>query len=446
MTIVRFLGSVYFAIALIVFTVLFVIAGTFLEAWSDSHLFAAHFIYQNPVFITLLWLYFVNILISTLLRYPFQRKHIPFIITHIGLLMLFGGALVRGYFGTQGVVSLIEGTGSSQILLPNTYALYIEQDDHVSVIPIHPKKGGALPSPIPNLSLAVVDWVPHVEEKQNGWIDQKNGHIFGFPPFPVFEWNQGPLPTSLKTSDYTITAIKSGDVDGIAKQLANSAIALVNTDGEEITLLAKNKEGELYQAPLDNELMVVIDRGYGGYGYAANLPPNFPPVDLITPLFRQIIKKPLPRKKEEATPSLSLLVSTPDQAEVIRLTYDRYGQNLKWPGPGHTLLRFQPQIKQLPNHIRLKKALQINYPHTNQPFSYESELWIDDKEVTISMNHVHQTAEGFRFYMAGLTHRPYAKAAQIVVNHNPGKNYLTYPGAIILTIGMLLLYLKKVYA
>ena len=68
---------------------------------------------------------------------------------------------------------------------------------------------------------------------------------------------------------------------------------------------------------------------------------------------------------------------------------------------------------------------------------------IDDRETTISMNHVHQTSDGFRFYLANLTQpSPYsARQAQIVVNGDPAKYWLTYPGGIILALGIVLLTL-----
>ena len=87
----HFLGSIKFAIILIASTALFVIAGTFLEAYTESHLFSASLTYQNPIFLALIWGFFLNILISALRRWPFQLKHIPFLITHLGLLMLLGG-------------------------------------------------------------------------------------------------------------------------------------------------------------------------------------------------------------------------------------------------------------------------------------------------------------------------------------------------------------------
>ena len=53
-------------------------------------------------------------------------------------------------------------------------------------------------------------------------------------------------------------------------------------------------------------------------------------------------------------------------------------------------------------HIRLRQAREIHYPHTQQPYSYESDILIaqhdgEPVEKTLSMNHVHETWDGYRF-------------------------------------------------
>src|SRR4051812_16691922 len=93
-----FLGGVYFALILISSVALFVIAGTFIESLTQSHSYAALFTYENPLFSALLWGFFINILFSATRRWPFKWKHIPFLITHLGLLMILAGVLAKHYF------------------------------------------------------------------------------------------------------------------------------------------------------------------------------------------------------------------------------------------------------------------------------------------------------------------------------------------------------------
>ena len=104
------LGGIHLAISLIAIAALTVIAGTILESKTGSHLLAAYWTYSHPFFQILLSLFFVNILFSALRRWPFKKKHIPFLITHLGLLMIISGTILKNRFGLQGQMSVWEGT------------------------------------------------------------------------------------------------------------------------------------------------------------------------------------------------------------------------------------------------------------------------------------------------------------------------------------------------
>lgn len=161
----HFLGGLHFALFLIATVISFVIAGTFLEEYFGSHLSAARFVYSNPVFITLLWLFFINILFAAMRRIPFQKKHIPFLLAHLGLLMILGGTLVKSHFGVQGSVVLREGTTSSFLFLDNTYALSMIKENERFLLPIKHRYIGPLPSLDPDLSFYLLKWHQENDEK-----------------------------------------------------------------------------------------------------------------------------------------------------------------------------------------------------------------------------------------------------------------------------------------
>jgi hypothetical protein len=178
----HFLGSIQMAIGLIAITAILVIAGTFIEARTESHQHAAQFTYGNPLFAILLWLFFVNILFSATRRWPFKSRHIPFLITHLGLLMVLGGTMIKNRYGTQGTLTVMEGSGSHRISLPGTHALQIEKRDPNDLyktfkasIPIDIRSLDAVPTPFPELALKVISFTPHVKESLQTWI--KDGHL-----------------------------------------------------------------------------------------------------------------------------------------------------------------------------------------------------------------------------------------------------------------------------
>lgn len=98
----------------------------------------------------------------------------------------------------------------------------------------------------------------------------------------------------------------------------------------------------------------------------------------------------------------------------------------------------------IPHTVRLRQARKIPYSGTDQPYSYEADLLVDEKEVTLSMNHVYHSDLGYRFYLSTIATSPErAKKIQLIVNRDPGKYILTYPGILFLSLGILLLFFRK---
>ena len=119
----HFLGTFYFAILLIALTAAFVIAGTFFESLTHSHHFAEQAIYKNPFFSSSSGV-FHRYPPSASRRWPFRWRHVPFLITHFGLLMILAGALLKSYLGMQSTMNILEGTASQRVFLANTHALH----------------------------------------------------------------------------------------------------------------------------------------------------------------------------------------------------------------------------------------------------------------------------------------------------------------------------------
>lgn len=107
MWVIKKLGSVYFAIFLCIFLLLLFILSTSLESlWGTE--FAQKIFYQTRWFDLLFSLLWINIFCATLLRFPFQKNHAGFLITHIGILGLLFGALITRLFAVEGQVLLFE--------------------------------------------------------------------------------------------------------------------------------------------------------------------------------------------------------------------------------------------------------------------------------------------------------------------------------------------------
>ncbi len=243
----HFLGGIYFAISLIAIAALLVIVGTILESKTDSHLLAAQWTYEHPFFVCLLGLFFVNILFSALRRWPFKKKHIPFLMTHLGLLMIIGGTILKNRLGVQGQLSVWEGSGNQSLLLPHTFALSIEEKN--DSLPFPKKSFVAFdsfqsniyyPFHFPQLKCKLMGYAPHVKESLETWIKDTKAYIAGFPPLPVHEWKPSELFPQFHSYPYALNA-DSQSWSLLALRTSSVQHALQQAYLQELDLLLKSK-------------------------------------------------------------------------------------------------------------------------------------------------------------------------------------------------------------
>ncbi len=124
----KVLGSLKFAIFLILGLGAVLIVSTFLES-AYGTVFVQKFFYQAGWFDVFLAFFAVNIFCSTANRWPFKKAHTGFVVTHIGILILLVGCLL-GRLGTvEGQMSLFETETGDRILMQG-YDLTVHKPDH----------------------------------------------------------------------------------------------------------------------------------------------------------------------------------------------------------------------------------------------------------------------------------------------------------------------------
>lgn len=262
----RFLGSVYLAIMLIASLAIMVTAGTFLESKTGSHLYASHYTYGNPVFAGLLWLFFINILVSAMHRWPFRVRHIPFLITHFGLLMVIGGVLIKNSFGVQGSMSITEGSSSQEIFLGNTHVIHLEKraEDASEIItadyPIKDNSPFTLltsSKPFSEVQLKLLNLYPHSREKFETWIKKDVAVISGFPIIPVVEMKHQLLGAAkkLRTNNkqlelWYLLAFKTVDVADISQEVYVEGTKLIFKNATTYDLMQTTTLKEALASPV----------------------------------------------------------------------------------------------------------------------------------------------------------------------------------------------------
>ncbi len=74
--------------------------------------------YQSWWFQALLAFLAVNLAVAALRRYPWQRRHAPFVLAHIGIILILFGGVIGGRFGIEGQLVIPEGTTERVLRLP----------------------------------------------------------------------------------------------------------------------------------------------------------------------------------------------------------------------------------------------------------------------------------------------------------------------------------------
>ncbi len=140
MNIVKILGSLWFAVFLMASLVIILIVSTSLESAYGTP-FVQKFFYRAGWFDVFLAVLAVNIFCSTLVRYPFKKYQIGFVITHIGILTVLAGALLSRLTGVEGQMALYEGEHQNTILMEGYELIVRKPNGQTNKLDLKPYSG-----------------------------------------------------------------------------------------------------------------------------------------------------------------------------------------------------------------------------------------------------------------------------------------------------------------
>ncbi len=112
---IHWLGSLHLAMTLLATIAVACAVATFIEAGFSTRI-AQAYIYKAPWFSLWLGVLMVNLIAVTITRWPWQRRHVGFVITHYGIVILLIGAMIGQKFGFEGSVRLDQGQPRGRII------------------------------------------------------------------------------------------------------------------------------------------------------------------------------------------------------------------------------------------------------------------------------------------------------------------------------------------
>jgi hypothetical protein len=113
----RVVGSLWFAACLLVLLLVAMACATVFESMRNSEQALALF-YRSWWFQYLLGLVALNLIASVIVRYPFNKRLIGFVVTHLAIVVIMAGALTTKYLGIDGQIGLFEGQSTDSLTLP----------------------------------------------------------------------------------------------------------------------------------------------------------------------------------------------------------------------------------------------------------------------------------------------------------------------------------------
>lgn len=438
--IVQQLASLKLAVVVILALATVIAIGTFVEARYDSFA-AAEIVYHSPWMYGILGLLVVVLVAVMVDRWPWKKRHTPFLMAHVGIVLLLFGALVTTKYGLDGTMRFQIGENGRYVTVPNTevqlwssfdgerYSKIIEQDvdfykhspkekpfsvtlpegdmvvnDYQAyVIPNHsvaasesPRAGAAVRFQIKNDRVNVTDWI----------LQSRKG--------AAAENNFGPAMLTL------------GAAPTISR--GNNEIFLT-PHGKDLKFVVYYKDG---RRPKQGEVKEgqAIDTGWMGLQFTVlrYLPQaedawEFKQVDRPTPLTTSAIKVSFMGKDHWIQQNDVMKFFTTNAVYI--LTY----------GSRRIDLGFD---------LHLQKFDVGHYQGTNRASSYSSVVTTPDgKEHLIAMNEPLKY-KGLTFYQASFQQDAQGNpiASILSVNYDPGR-WIKYLGSLIITLGIVGLFYNK---
>lgn len=119
----KFLSSIKLSVPVMIALLIASIAGTLAESNYNAE-YASLTIYKTWWFMLILFLLWINILFAALSRLPWKKRHIGFVVTHLGMLMLLVGSVLTMWWGIDGTMQIYEKSESNVVFLQNNVLEY----------------------------------------------------------------------------------------------------------------------------------------------------------------------------------------------------------------------------------------------------------------------------------------------------------------------------------
>jgi hypothetical protein len=453
----HFLASLKLAVVTLTTLTISLAVATSLESIYDTPT-AQYWVYRALWFHGVLGLLGVNIFVVALSRWPWKKRHTPFLLAHLGILMMLFGSWLTEKYGLDGSVRLPEGQSSAVVEIDQPQLVVSDQKD-VRVIPMKWQ-----PPSVPFTPFDLKSWHLPRDVKIDRYLSHAEPMYFFVPsrnkgeaPMPAVQLNLsgGPMKISedvwLWTGDNAWRTFNMGPawfaIGAVEPPHREGAPGILLTPTSEgISYLIRTSDGKASKGKLGAEEVAgkAIETGWKG-GVKLTLKSLIP---AASPLANYKVSRTL--YGASAPPSAIHIVSGAggDGREVWLGLGDRA---VLRTDAGELEFGYLNERVMMPFSLKLNRFQIDTNPGTNDPAAYSSKVKVEDgteqPETLISMNEP-LVYKGLTIYQASYENsgaegtRP--TVSIFAVNRDPGRPW-KYWGSILIVSGAILLFATKYY-
>lgn len=454
----RVLASLKLAVLVIVGLSAALTVGTVLESKYDTAS-AQYWVYRSTWFRAVLGLLGINIFAVMVSRWPWKRRHAPFLFAHIGILTLLFGSWLTDKYGLDGMMRVSEGDATGVVELPDNY-LAVTTDNVTHRVPVPWSPPGSRFKPIPldavGVDAVIDDFISRADaEIKFDPAPAPSGTPAERQPYISLKTQGGPMPFAqtfrLWAGDRMWSRVQAGpallilipkskaQAEGLAALPAGRPALEIQYDAGGIIYRARSTAGKLKSGAFAwHELVpgAVIDPGW-------TMAIQFVVTEVTADARARIEYAPARVAFGPQAPALS----------AVRVR-SRDG-NATWVGLGdrtrvgnHDVGYFSTRVV-LPFEVQLDHFKIDRYQGTFNPSEYSSQVTVLDPNGiqgaasrTISMNEPLEY-RGTTVYQASYEEGdPRPTVSVFSVNRDPGRAW-KYAGSLILVLGCILLFMAK---
>lgn len=433
------------AVVVIVSLSVLTAAGTFVESNYDAEA-AGKLVYRTFWMWGALLLLAINLIAVMVDRWPWKKKHIPFLFAHVGILLILIGSWMTQKWGVDGHMRVEIGSTSRHLILPETDLVVYRSEDGVDfrkiyqkevdfyIHPPTPEKPEVVPTGGPKLE--VIEYKPYVvaQKKIVASTDTTLGAAvrFQLQNDRLTEVNWLLQSYLLDSASQDFGPLRVHLTTEVQRQPGtNEVFFLPQGNHLQFVIFGKESDQPLREGKLDESEEIALP----WMGLKLKVLRFVPTAEGLW----EITEKPRP------TPMTTAAVKVRHADHERWLVLDDI---LRLNSSG-ALLRFVYSHRRVPmkKELTLKRFEVEKYQGSSKAMAYKSLVEVPGEgEHLISMNEPLKL-DGLLYYQASFEDGPQGQpiASIFSINYDPGR-WIKYLGSLVMSLGIILLfYFRKFY-